>query len=154
MRRSLVALLLVVLVGIFPGAAKENVPLKVIAPDLVIESAEQGAFYDDPVNPKHFKSLNVVPQPHRFLFGWRMKVVTTRKSILVQERTLEGHGKQGQRFNAVPQDGYVYNATDIVAGYPAGTFKKRIFVENVPVVTFTYTIGSFGKTLVPVNGSR
>jgi hypothetical protein len=133
---------------VIPSLAKSppDRPLKVIAPDLIIESAEQGAFYDknyvsaQDIDPRNFKALNVVPRPHSFMFGWRMKVKTTRKSILVQERTVDGKGKQGLPFHATPRFGYICNCTDIVQGVGPGKDSTTVYVEHVPVVTFTATI--------------
>ncbi len=111
--------------------AKDVKPLKEVAPDLVIKSAEQGAFFKldkktGDVDPRDFKPLSVIPRKHAFMFGWRMAVETSRKSILVQERTVDGSGKQGMPFRRTPKFGYIYNFTDIVAGTARGKSSKTI----------------------------
>lgn len=113
-------------------------PLKVIAPDLIIETAEQGEFLDDPADPRHFKRSDVVGKKCG-LFGWRMKVRTTRKSILVQERADKGES-HGVPFQAVPKYGYLFGGAPIVQGVPPGKYTSTVFVENVPVKTFTMTV--------------
>ncbi|HEY9871497.1 MAG TPA: hypothetical protein V6D08_20235 [Candidatus Obscuribacterales bacterium] len=140
MREFSFVLLLLLFAGIVLCAAKESVPLKVIAPDLVIESVEQGEFLDDPADPRHFRRTDVVPRKNRYLFGWRMKVKTTRKSILVQERGPAGKGHNGVPFQAVPKHGYIFQASDIVAGVSPGKYSATIYVENVPVTTVTSTV--------------
>jgi hypothetical protein len=140
MRKSLITLLLLfVISGPSPCVAKESLPLKVIAPDLVIESAEQGEFLDDPADPRRFKTGDIVGKKCG-LFGWRMKVKTTRKLILVQEK---GSGKgQGNALpvRKTPKHGYLFSAADIVQGVPRGKYSSTVFVENVPVKTFTRTV--------------
>ncbi len=125
--------------------AKDAKPLKVVAPDLVIENAEQGAYckVDEKthdVDPRDLKPLSVIPRKHSFMFGWRMAIKTSRKSVLVQERSADGKGKSGMPFQAVPKFGYIYNFTDIVAGVGKGKYSKTIFVEDLPVKTFTYEV--------------
>ncbi len=120
-------------------------PLKVIAPDLIIETAEQGEFHKMDkdgfhVDPLSFKRTDVVPHKDRYMFGWRMKVTTTRKFVLVQERSPNGKGRQGQPFQAIPKEGYIFNATDVVVGVPRGKRSTRVYVEDVPIETFTSTV--------------
>lgn len=127
------------------SVAKDAKPLKVIAPDLVIQSAEQGAFFKldektGDADPRDFKQLSVIPRKHAFMFGWRMAIETSRKSVLVQERSADGGGKQGMPFRRVPKFGYIYNFTDIVAGTARGKKSKTIFVENLPIKTFKYEV--------------
>jgi hypothetical protein len=123
-----------------PALAKPlpNEPLKVIAPDLIIETAEQGEFFDDPADPRHFKRSDVVGKKSG-LFGWRMKVKTTRKSILVQERATRGES-HGLPFQAVPKYGYLFGGAPIVQDVPPGKYSSTVFVENLPVKTFTMTV--------------
>lgn len=128
-----------------PSFAKDSQPLKTIAPDLIIQSAEQGAFFKfdektHDVDPRDFKPLSVIPRKHAFMFGWRMAVKTDRKSILVQEKSEGGNGKNGMPFQRSPRFGYIYNFTDIVDGVAKGKYSKTIFVENVPVKTFSYEV--------------
>jgi hypothetical protein len=113
---------------------------KTIAPDLVIESVEQGAFLDDPADPRHFRLTNVVPHRNRYLFGWRMKVTTTRKSILVQELDPNGKGRNGMPVRSVPKAGYIFRATDLVSSLQPGRREYKISVENQPVKYFSYVI--------------
>lgn len=114
-------------------------PLKVIAPDLVIESAEQGEFIGDPADPLHFKKSDVV-EKSTGLFGWRMKIKTTRKSLLVQEKGVGKGQPNALPIKRIPKNGYIFAATDIVAGVPPGKYTSVIFVENLPIKTFTMVV--------------
>ena len=129
------AIAAVILMGI-PALAKSsaNKPLKIIASDLIIETAEQGEFLDDPADPRHFKPSNVVGKKCG-LFGWRMKVKTTRKEIAIQEKSSDGKSN-GTSFRQVPKYGYLYAAVPFVAGVSPGKYTVIVFVENVPVKTF------------------
>lgn len=147
-RRTLAAAIAILILLAAPAMtqSRPHQPVKIIAPDLIIETAEQGAFYDktykraQDIDPRNFKPLNVIPRPHSFMFGWRMKVKTTRKSILVQERSKDEKGRQGQPFRAVPKFGYICNCTDVVEGVGPGTESTTVYIENVPVATFTSTV--------------
>jgi hypothetical protein len=138
----LVSALVAVIYLAIPALAKSlpNKPLKTIAPDLIIETAEQGEFLDDPADPLHFSATNVVPHRNRYLFGWRLKVKTVRQKILVQERSIDGRGKQGVPGYFKPKDGYLFHATDLVETIPSGKYTRTVFVENQPVKTFSYEI--------------
>jgi hypothetical protein len=119
-------------------AADSTFP-KRIAPDLVIESAEQGEFLDDPVDPRHFKRSDTVGKKCG-LFGWRMKVKTTRTQILVQEKGTKKGDPGALPLQREPKYGYLYSGVDIVQGVPAGNYASTIYVENVPVKTFTMIV--------------
>jgi hypothetical protein len=140
MSRSAQTMLLVLFFLIAPAIAGESKPLKVIAPDLVIESAEQGEFLDDPPDPRHFQVSNTVPHTNRRLFGWRLKANTKRQSILVQERSVDGKGKQGVPGRLKPRYGYIFHATDLVETVPPGKYSYTVFLENQPVKTFSYEL--------------
>lgn len=145
MQKFFVVSLLVVLAGIFPCVAKEHLPLKVIAPDLIIETAEQGEFTKvnektQRADPLSFRPARIVPHKNRELFGWRIKVKTTRPSILVQEHSVDGKGKQGVPTRLVPEHGYIFRGTDYVETIPAGKCSYVIYVEKQPVVTFSFEI--------------
>lgn len=120
-------------------------PVKMIAPDLIIEIVEQGEFLEvdektHRADPRSFKAASIVPHRNRYLFGWRMKIKTTRKSILVQEHSVDGKGKQGAPTRLVPQHDYIFRSTDYVETIPAGKYTYVLFVENQPVKTFSYEL--------------
>jgi len=119
--------------------AEDALPLKVIAPDLVIESAEQGEFMDDPADPRHFKPSNTVGKQCG-LFGWRMKVRTSRKVILVQETSARKVQANAFAVKRMPQYGYLFSARDIVQGVSPGDYSSTVLVENVPIRTFKWTV--------------
>jgi len=134
-----ILLLAIGLVWPFASVIADDVkPLKIIAPDLVIDTVEQGEFLDDPPDPRHFKPSNVVGK-HTGLFGWRMKINTTRKTVLVQEKAVKGSAN-ALPFKAVPKFGYIFSAKDIVTGVSSGYYASTIFVENVPVTTLTMVV--------------
>lgn len=119
--------------------AEDVVPLKVISPDLVIESAEQGEFMDDPADPRHFKPSNIVGKQCG-LFGWRMKVRTSRKVILVQETSARKEQANAFAVKRTPKYGYLFVARDIVRGASPGEYSSTVLVENVPIRTFKWTV--------------
>lgn len=121
------------------ASAKDITPLKVVAPDLVIESAEQGEFMDDPADPRHFKPSNTVGKQCG-LFGWRMKVRTSRKVILVQETSSRKAQANALAIKRTPQYGYLFVGRDIVQGVSPGKYSATVLVEKVPIKTFTWTV--------------
>ncbi len=121
------------------ASAKDITPLKVIAPDLVIESAEQGEFMDDPADPRHFKLSNTVGKQCG-LFGWRVKVRTSRKVILVQETSARKGQANAFAVKRMPQYGYLFVGRDIVQGVSPGNYSATVVVERVPIRTFTWTV--------------
>jgi hypothetical protein len=112
---------------------------KIIAPDLVIESAEQGEFLDDPADPRHFKPSDKVGKKCG-LFGWRMRVKTSRARILIQERGANKGEPDALPIQREPKYGYLYSAVNIVQGVPAGNYSSTVYVENVSVKTFTMIV--------------
>lgn len=121
------------------ASAKAITPLKVIAPDLVIESAEQCEFMDDPADPRHFKPSNIVGKQCG-LFGWRMKVRTSRKVVLVQETSARKGQAKALPLKRAPQYGYLFAAREIVPGVSPGAYSATVLVENVPIRTFRWTV--------------
>jgi hypothetical protein len=132
-------MLIALLISGASAIAKEIEPLKVIAPDLVIESAEQGQFLDDPADPRHFKPTNIVGE-NCGLFGWRMKVRTTKKVVLIQEKGAEKGQPNALPLHGEPKYGYLFAAREIVRGVSPGKYSMTVCVENVPVKTFTYIV--------------
>jgi hypothetical protein len=112
---------------------------KRIAPDLVVESVEQGEFLNNPADPRHFKPSNTIGKKCG-LFGWRMKVKTTRTHILVQEKGTEPGESNGQPMQETPKYGYLYSGTETLSMLPPGKYTFCMYVENVPVKTFTMTV--------------
>lgn len=121
------------------ASAKDITALKVIAPDLVIESAEQGEFMDEPADPRHFKPSNIVGKQCG-LFGWRMKVRTSKKVVLVQETSARKGQANAFAVKRTPQYGYLFVARDIVRGVSPGEYSSTVLVENVPIRTFKWTV--------------
>ena len=130
-----------VIPALIPALAKSlpNKPLKVIAPDLIIETAELGEFLDDPADPRHFKQSDVVGKKCG-LFGWRMKVRTTRNSVLVQDKATQKGDPSGLPVRRVPKYGYLFSAGDIVQSVSPGQYSSTVFVENIPIKTFVMTV--------------
>lgn len=138
MVRVTIALLIGLLAFSSYADAKEATPLKAIAPDLVIESAEIGQFLNDPADPRDFRPTTVIGKDCR-LFGWRMKVKTTRKAVLIQEKS--GTGQiAALPVRLSPKYGYLFAPREIVMGVSPGKYSSTVFVENVRVKTFTWTV--------------
>jgi hypothetical protein len=121
-----------------PIHAENGKPLKVIGSDLTIQTAEQGEFLSKPADPRRFKPSNFAGKTTG-LFGWRMKVQTTRKSILVEEQDSLANGYT-MSFKAVPKFGYIYSANDLLRTAAPGKYESRVLIDNEPVANFTVTV--------------
>lgn len=141
MKKSIQFILALLAFCMFASAATaaDAVFPKRIAPDLVIESAEQGEFLDDPADPRHFKHSDTIGKKCG-LFGWRMKVKTTRTQILVQEKGTEPGESNGQPMRETPKYGYLYSGTETLSMLPPGKCTFCMYVENVRVKTFKMTV--------------
>jgi hypothetical protein len=121
-----------------PINAQNAKPLKVLGSDLTIQTAEQGEFLSKPADPRRFKPSNFAGKTTG-LFGWRMKVQTTRKSILVEEQDSLANGYT-MSFKAVPKFGYIYSANDLLRTAAPGKYESRVLIDNEPIMTFTVTV--------------
>jgi hypothetical protein len=119
-------------------AADSTFP-KRIAPDLVIESAEQGEFLSAPADPRHFKRSDTVGKKCG-LFGWRMKVRTTMTQILVQEKGAEKGQPDALPMQCEAKYSYLFAARQIVQGVSPGKYSMMVFVEKIPVKKFTFFV--------------
>jgi hypothetical protein len=159
MQRYLTALFSAVVIGFLPCFAKDDMPPKVVAPDLTVTSVEYGKFLDDPASPLRFQPTAVVPGvgKRKGLYGWRMKLRTTRKAVTIRadgspvrlskSRTHQSKPKDenslarsGLEFLQAPVDGYVYHATDFVTGVSPGKYKLDLYIDGRKVASPTYSV--------------
>ena len=117
--------------------AKTVRTFKVIAPDLVIESAEYGAFVTSD-NKTKFVQTTTVSRPGLGEYGWRLKVKTTRKVIHWSETGDTGPAIT-HVFESAPENGYIQHHLDW-AGDIKGTFHITVNIEGQPVKTFTIKV--------------
>src|SRR5271170_3816372 len=80
MSRSVLATLIIMFLAAAAVAAPETKPLKVIAPDLIIESAEYGAFVPRGDVTMFVPTTNIA-RPDLAQYGWRLKLKTTRNEV-------------------------------------------------------------------------
>jgi len=124
--------------------AGESKPLKVIAPDLVVEAAEFGAFPAGK-GPRDRKGKEVVfvPTEHvdkvGFSYGWRIKLQTPRKTVHVYPVWGDHAKEQKIQLGAVEKvvDGYIYHDWDEV-GAKEHRHSVTVYVEGTPVKSFVY----------------
>jgi hypothetical protein len=136
MCRSLPAALIATVILSGSVYAKDAQPLKVIAPDLIVETAEYGAFVSKGGVTK-FVPTTTIGRPGLGEYGWRLKLKTTRDSVHWSE-TGDNGPKLVHVFTSKPEHGYIEHHLDWVNGIK-GKFAITVNVENVPVKTFTVT---------------
>jgi hypothetical protein len=135
MSRSVLATLMTMFLAAAAVAATETKPLKVIAPDLIVESAEYGAFVPRG-DVTMFVPLTTIRRPELGQYGWRLKLKTTRKEVHWSE-TGGKAPKLIHVFTSRPVHGYIDHHLDWVSS--KGKFAITVNVENIPVKTFTVT---------------
>lgn len=141
MNRYLVPLLAITAASTFAAApliGKEKKPLKVVAPDLVVESFEFGEFPDGAkeLDPTKERFIPKKKTPGGFI-GYRLKLKTNRKEITWRRDLDETKGKDHKEKVV---NGLVYEKWVVVAGFPKGKHVIRGWIEGVELPPITYTI--------------
>jgi len=137
----MLVLALALVVSAAPATPKElaRKPLKVIAPDLIVESFEFGEF------PDGAKKLD--PATERFhptqttrggFIGYRLKLKTSRDSIIWRRSLDEKIGKDHDE--KVAAGGLIYEKWIITEGFPKGRHAIRGWIEGVELPAIYYTV--------------
>ncbi len=124
--------------------AKETKPLKVIAPDLIVESLDFGKYPDGKdshsVKPR---SVNFIPVPSHvassegYVYGYRLKLKTTRSKVLLNQAF--DKSPKGSGWAAKPTDGFIYEDWPL-DGVRNGKHSVSVWVEGVALPTLVYTV--------------
>ncbi len=136
---TILAVAVSILMSVGPISAQQHMghrPLKVIAPDLIVETAEYGAFVSNG-NATKFTPTTKISRNGLGEYGWRLRLKTTRKAVYWSE-TGDNAPKLVRVYKARPVNGYIEHHLDWVSGIK-GKFAITVNVENVPVKTFTIT---------------
>lgn len=127
----LLTVLALMSVAAFSEAAVQ--PLKIIAPDLVVESCELGKFPDHHApSDKQNKVIfipTIVSKCCGYSFGYRIKLRTTRKQVKIAEQ-FEGFPSTPAGRMETPKNGLIYRDWDD-GGVRKGPYWVRIWVEDV-----------------------
>jgi hypothetical protein len=151
MFHSVLSLLIIIFLWIGGHAdAKPSAPLKVIAPDLIVESLEFGKFpsgygpHDLPPNKVKF-----IPVPRRIVseesysYGYRIKLKTTRPTVLIWQAFdswPENPKQKGQGRHEKPSaNGCIYETWPL-DGVRNGPRWVKVWVENIELPKLTYTV--------------
>jgi len=123
-------------------------PLKVIAPDLIVESFDFGEFpdgpKDQPASKERFHSTSLT---HGGFIGYRIKLKTDRKTVKLSHKigSFRGSGPESAMKHKtdaiVPIDnGVICNKWVITAGYPRGKYWVKVWLEGKALPAVSYTI--------------
>lgn len=145
------ALLLAASLAASPVWCKEQKkPLKVIAPDLIVESFEFGEFPNGPKEvpaseekfvPKHTTKGGFI--------GYRLKLKTTRERVKWCSKTGLCKGKdpakakinQGyENFYIEPENGLYYSKRVLAGNYPKGKYWIKGWIEGKALPILYYTV--------------
>jgi hypothetical protein len=120
--------------------AKEQKPILVIAPDLIIESCQVGKFRCDlsptrvPISKVQFTPSDVSDGG---CYGYRIKLRTTRKQVKISEEFELFKEKSVGRLET-PVDGIIYRDWDD-AGLHKGPHTVKVWVDDIELPTLHYT---------------
>ena len=128
-------------------------PLKVIAPDLIVESCEFGKF------PHKFAPMDEVPhekvkfiptniaEGFGYSYGYRLVLKTSRKKVHWTHVVGASPGVDPSKAKPrkiqpekVTGDGIFYFNFPIVAGYGKGKYWIKVWVEDEPLPVMYYTV--------------
>jgi len=131
----------------FSVGAKNGGPLKLITPDLSVQSVEFGKFpkglspNDVGVSRARFIPTTEAGE-HGFWYGYRVVVNTNRTRILLRDTSdVKTHVERGDQGTYVkPVDGVVYKCWDIVDGFPAGKHWIQVWIENKKLPRLNYNV--------------
>lgn len=139
-------------------AKRESKPVKVIAPDLIVESFEFGKFPDKfcPMNNIPHENIKFIPckivKGIGYNWGYRLKLKTSRTKIKLcsDGDYLSQRGPEAAKphlpfkdVNAieVPQDGFFYDDRYVLTfGFRKGQYWTKVWIEGVELPPLIYTI--------------
>jgi hypothetical protein len=144
--------------SLLAAAALSAVLLNAHAQQVAILAAESGLFSEPSSQILSFVPSSRLPLRDGQSFGWRIKVQTTKKRVLVQEevilpsepktwgdpepdlkrRTSPDGRMATSQYELEPQAGYIFNSWVVTTGDPRGTWIIRVTVEGNPPQTFRF----------------
>lgn len=146
------AILLVFMLLGCPTWAKEEQPLKVISPDLIVESFEFGKFpegkapMDEVPNSKVKFFPTTVVKGRGFSYGYRLKLKTSRKQINWTHtvgsfaRKKSDEATKGKEKLHDVENGVVYFNFPIVDGFKKGKYWIKGWIEGQELPVLSYTV--------------
>lgn len=145
MFRAVLSLLIAVLFWIGGHAhAKEPTPLKVIAPDVVVESFEFGKYPSgkdphavDATKVKFIPVPSLIASEEGYFYGYRLKLKTTRTKVFLNQAF--GKSAKGLGWYAKPNNGIIYEEW-LLDGVRNGKRSVMVWVEGVELPPLVYTV--------------
>lgn len=136
------------------SSAKETAPLKVIAPDLIVESVDFGKFppghgpLDDGMKPNEYRFIPLskhLANQKAFGYGYRIRLKTDREKVRIFQGVDAPFNlgkltpKKGDGTYEKPVNGAIYKEF-LMDGLKNGNYNVYLWVEDVELPKLEYTV--------------
>jgi hypothetical protein len=150
-KRSALFIATALFLGYSNIAKAETKPLKVVAPDLVVESFEFGKYTEGkgPIDDHSGKSnYEFIPVPSNVAketgcgYGYRIRLKTHRTKIRIGQsvdKPFPHEPKKGEGRQTTPVDGCIYDEW-LLDGFKNGSYSVRVWVEDVELPKLNYKV--------------